>query len=418
MEVIRLSALRDCLGSRDAMLALLGAPLASLVLRPDHPVGLRPRLGLCVGGCSAVLTLDDRLRGGCLAEAFLLPVRWRQGQKNSRRLPLGLGAVALEVRAMLGHEEWGLGLDPGIDYADFSELPCEFASAWMPLAAGLEVAVNGGAAQPTVFASGRWIVGQGPAEVDRVEEKITAIDAAVPTRERVVVFVPEGNRAEARRSAPNRVDVRAYPTDRLDLRACLAAHLATLHVPPGRETNLNERLAYANQDYVRTSERRAQYYLTHLVDDLAERLRPDLISPAPLRVAFAIGTGPAPLANLLVRAVRGARVGIIRSVEAEEAFQALLEQGGSVCQIEPFEYSPSKEERLVEALADWLSREPREECRAVEITGGTKAMSAVLIAAAQRTRANILYMRHETANHGPLFGTETITTLDWLTKSV
>jgi hypothetical protein len=54
--------------------------------------------------------------------------------------------------------------------------------------------------------------------------------------------------------------------------------------------------------------------------------------------------------------------------------------------------APGDEERICAEIATWLLEQ---ENAAVDITAGTKEMSAVLIAAARRASARVLYLRHE-----------------------
>jgi hypothetical protein len=52
---------------------------------------------------------------------------------------------------------------------------------------------------------------------------------------------------------------------------------------------------------------------------------------------------------------------------------------------------------------------------AVEITGGTKTMTALLIVAALRANSRIFYLKHRTENRRPVVGGEILTWLDWIT---
>lgn len=44
-------------------------------------------------------------------------------------------------------------------------------------------------------------------------------------------------------------------------------------------------------------------------------------------------------------------------------------------------------------------------------------MTAVLVVAAQRASAAVLYLEHETIGHAPRYGTERIRVLEWVSRS-
>jgi len=326
--------------------------------------------------------------------------------------------MADRVVKALRHPGWGLVLQKEVSYADLSGLNCDVDSAWAPLASSLEVTAQGGRIDPHLFATGCWDGYMAP--VAGVAAKVHALTRSIPAEVNATIFVPGENVDEARTASDGRLRIRSYKRTHSqgaseDTVVCMHEHLALLEVPPMAGSALEERLAYSNRAYLLRSPKRDQYYRSHLLPDLAERVRKALVV-RPTRVAFSMGKTSV-LPSLLLRALSPCQARVLVTSQTAESF-ASLEKEISDCQMEALAYSTECEVTLVEEIARWLSGPEQSGGGAVEITGGTKAMTAVLIAAAQRAQASIYYLRHETIRRAPKYGTERLTSLSWLSAHV
>lgn len=356
------------------------------------------------------------------ARAFLLPLRWERSVADASALPSGLPELAGEVRRVVagGADQWGLRLGRALEGAvDLAPLSIDATSAFAPLTAALLVALNGGEPQPHVFATGGWSTG-GITPVGGVADKVQAcIDALAhdPSDPNTgTLFVPAENWREAEAATKGRVEIRSYPVAAIDLPSALDDHLAMLHAPPGHTWSLQARLGYSNLPYVAASPRsqvRRDYYLSHLLDDLAERLKEKSPAAKPERLALAVSFNYE-VAALVGRATEAAHVLALHTAdtaECAEKVQAILQQNGASVSLRPI--VAGSEQETLPGLVSWLDG-----CQtgAVDITGGTKAMTALLIRAAQRAKATVLYLDHEIVHNRPRIGSETLRVLSWLDR--
>ena len=374
------------------------------------------------GSTQGILVFGDELPGEVYAWGFALPLHWVEGTDDSHRLPAGLRAVAEQVRATLGAGGWGLHLAPELGDVDLSRLRFECPSLWAPLTAGLQVAVVGGVPRPWVHASGAWR-GGGVESVGDVEAKVEAVAAlcdGLDEGNEPVLFVPRANEQAALGAVRDRFCIRAYPRGNPSVHESLRAHLAELESQPERlPDNLQQRLEYANRRHiVRAWNLRRQYYRRCLLDDLAEGIAAARESALTVsRLAISLSKQPE-LGLLVVKALSPAAVLVVHTRETVayvEGFRAGLSD--REIDIVDTSFSLGRARECLRFLRRWMSSEPDSERRAVDITGGTKPMTAALLVAARAVGAKVLYLTHEYEHDAPVYGTESIEALDWTSSS-
>ncbi|MDI7268123.1 MAG: CRISPR-associated endonuclease Cas1 [Myxococcota bacterium] len=369
----------------------LGPDLAAWMLPPEarRSLGIAPPRLPCACGAAVVL-FCNAMRGPCasplpgLASGFGLPFSWREGCPDSDALPDGMPAVAESVRRALGIDSWGLGMDECLAHYDLSALPMGCESAWAPLAAALLVAREGGHPKPAVFATGRW-QGRGIESVDGMAEKIEAAVALPGETDRPVLWAPAGNYDEASRLAAGRCDVKAFPAGIVSRQerpavAAISGYLLDLDSPPDVAAPLEHCLNWANREWVMTDHPlRQDYYRTHLVVRLADRLRREFPLPPPPVGRLAVGLGfNYELATLVIRALRPARVRLVPTRDSRSLAAPLLASVADLgVEVETADdvssADPAGSGRVAEALAAWLRDAPPGTGSAVDITGGTVA---------------------------------------------
>lgn len=389
-------------------------PLAPWLMQPEHRL-VQPQLLDRVGAVHLLLVArrPDETQA-VLAPGFVLPCLWCAGGLEPSRLPQKLVALSRRVAELAKVPGFTLQLDPRLEPMDLGGLEVEVESCFAPLYAALVLASLGAQPAPGVFATGQELDGSTLGAVQGIEAKLGAVHAL--RLERAVVFVPAGNLQRARevvRQLDASIDVRPYPVSEPSLARTMAPHLAQLDVPPQRlPDNLQVRLDWANRDYRLFLPERTDFYLEHLVHDLAARLAEDpCVARWPVRsLALAVSFNWS-LVVLLVHALRPQRLLLLHSPETER-HQASIERAisGVPSVLQHVEVVEPGESSALELLEPWLAEQGRS---AVEVTGGTKAMSVLLTVAAQRSGAELLYLRHEVRNGRFLFGTESFRALDW-----
>lgn len=415
-----------------AALDSLAAPLASYLMSSQAlaQVGLRqPDPFSHPGTINGLFVRSEEMGAGpgsVIASAFLLPFTWVKGTMDGEGVPKGVLEVAEQVREVTGRKEFGLQLGRDLRSYDMSGLVLRAESLWVALAAQLEITALGGLARTRVLATGSWDGRVSAVEgVGRKVELVRKISSGM--KEGPLLFVPGANEEEARSAAADEVDIRTYPPMERDWRKSLSEHLRMLDTPPVKsESTLEKRLEYANRPHVMTDAvYRREYYLDQIVDDLAaqvgawhgkaehrggRKLR-RLIVPVSYRYELAV---------LLLKALRPASALLLCTPQSmEHGFKVRAAAEGDVRDIELILVEKGDEEKLLGSCVEWLMAEPDESVRAVEITSGTKVVSAALVAAALRANAKIFYLDHEVSDKekaGPLpfCGNEKLRRLDWI----
>lgn len=361
-------------------------------------------------------SLQPLLDAGLLAPAFALPLCWMAGTEDSPGLPGELAKqIAPSARASVaGAAGWGLHLDGCLGEFDLSALHVSADSAWAPLAAGLFLALHGGRPSGRVFATGAWN-GRGVEGVDGIDHKIEAAVRIAGDR-KGAIYVPAANYDEADKHARGRIEVESFAPGQAKPEESLSPLLSALAAPPPPGASLEERCNYANKPFVLMDRRgRQQFYRNHIVADLAGRLLKE--NPTELEHIDRLALGVSfqwELAVLVALALSPERCAFLCTPESEKRLGDIREKMGK-----PEDWGEvivlrdrseiDARDRLMRFLKEGTSR-------VVEITGGTKKMTAVLLVAGMRSGARTLYLRHEMmpGTQTQKYGTEKIEQLDWV----
>ncbi len=375
--------------------AFLGTALAPYLLTEAarREAGVAPPLLSDRSGSCTALLVWRTASPKVLRPSFILPLTWHRDRKDSARLPRGLGPVADGVRRALDLPDWGLDLAPELDGVDLSGLAVDADSTWASLAAGLIVASEGGVPRSNVFATGSW-TGRGIEAIDQLEAKIGAVRDWSEAHEREAkIFVPAANAIAALELKGGSVEVAYYPPADSEPKSSLKQHLADLEVPPSRETeHLDRRIAFFNRDR-RPWKVHLDYYIDHLAKDIAVGLREDVSADPPVaRLALAVGLR-ADLATLLIETLRPREALLLVTKDSHKYVERIKEATGRA-DLPVVLFDMQHYDAVVCELRDWLSAARSSGTDAVDITGGTGAMTACLLAAAWQTGSRVLYLTH------------------------
>ncbi len=372
------------------------------------------------GVCFCLVVLDEKFTKPFFNKAFLFPLRWRKASEDSALLPPAIVQAANQVRQDVAIAGWGIHPHELLHGMDFSDTKMSVESVWPSLATALVLAENGGAQYSHIFATGKW-TRYGMAAVGGIAEKIEAVVHSAPLvcpYKKPVLFLPEKNHS-AVRYPEDVLEIKTYPSGQKNWRDVLGEHLRELQVPPNRSDPLELRLKYANQKWVRQSRAfRRKYYLTNLVDDLAMQLRKKSGMHFH-RIAMGLGKNYE-VAVLLLKALNPQKACLIctkpgRDDSGSEKYFELIT--AHYRRVEKLPLVLGKEEEILPELTSFLDVGGSELC-AVEITGGTKSMTALMIVGGHRANTKFLYLEHQTEQGQPIFGTERIRELDWISKMI
>jgi hypothetical protein len=398
----RISAADDIFSGLAPWVLSAGARAKAGLSAPSIPDARGSVVALCVWTGEMKGPVEQKV----LAPAFALPLLWVERKSDSPRLPEGFAAVADGVRQALEIHDWGLDLAEDLDGLDLSGFAFDSASAWASLAAGLYLAANGGTPRTDVFATGVWN-GKGVESVDGIEYKIEAVLDLVAEK-KPTLFVPSANYDQADKHAAERADIVAFPPgESIAYKSLREGLLVMLAVPPATTDSLEARCAYANQDFLMAAfAKRREYYRGNLVLDLAARIA-EKRKGEPRVDRLVLGLSLSwELAVLLIAAIRPRQALLLCTVESNNHIAAVKDKLTHDCTIEPpVLLTRDGEEKACEEVAKWLSPLGSDCCRpttAVEITSGTKEMTTVLVIAAQRAKAQLLYLSHKTSGTTPL----------------
>ena len=349
------------------------------------------------------------------AEAFALPLQWLPAASASPgddpRLPAAFADMANRVRAALPshrRETHTLHLAPRLQHLDLRALDLQADSAFVPLAAALYLRQHDILPDTAVFTTGAWL-GSGIEAVGDIPAKYAAAAQLCPHRE-WAFFVPDQNADEPGTAASPRVH--KLPAGTANLLTSLQPLLIRLASPPPPDADLPQRLHYANTPFVAVdAHQRQRYYATHLVDDLAQSLRRQ--NPQQLcRLAVAVSLQPL-VTRLIVQSVPAQERAYLCSEASLRKLQqdqpALFKRNDAV-----FVLRNDNAQAICDDIAQWLQSAPS----AVNITPGTSEMTAVLLTAAQRAKAQVHLLRHDFLSDPPnaqRYGSEHLDVLDWTT---
>lgn len=399
---------------------------------------LQPDFAPEPGAAWVLCVWEDALSN--LEKGFALPLCWKKGAEDSDGLPKSFRSIAGQVRDALGISGYGLELGRAIEGTNLSRLDIGAFSAFAPLAAALIVLVEGGVPRPWVFATGQ-LEGDRISEVRGIGEKVEAIRSylpylGIPDDKKAVLWVPYGNLKEARDAAAGGMDVKAYKftsqhqgnqkklSDQLE--DVLSEHLSDLEKPPGQTESLDKRLKYANRKYIVGNKNlRDNYYRKHLFAELVAKLSqnclPDDWQKGRGSLATCVG-GNVPVTALGCLALAPRRALVLRTDGAKPRtwHDELKAQCGKM-EMESIALDETLSDDAgsrIREIVRFLENEPDRRLRAVDITPGTREMSALLLAAAWRADARVFYIRHTMGFFNqPKYGTEKIVELDWVLRN-
>lgn len=256
----------------------------------------RPLLPEGLGACW-VLARRTCPEWRALREAFVIPLRWRRKNgppAETEALPRGLREQARRVMTILKgsgergiDENWSLGpAEDGLfDGPGPRFLEGEYASAWVPLAAGLLLAIDGGPPKREVWASGCWDGEKGIVSVEGLLEKLR-IASEFGARQ---FFVPQASLAEAQaicREQDLALAVKPLKEACLRPREAMGEYLAALEVRANRNDSREARVRTYN--HIANRDEAIEYYLECLVDDLADDVRAKAAAPEQLACRFLV----------------------------------------------------------------------------------------------------------------------------------
>ena len=410
MHRIYVDEIRASSNTPTDVIGYLTSNLARFLLAPGtrQQEGLGPpNLPENSGDANVILVWNPRLAlSPMIAPSFVLPLTWVESYNDCARLPKGVGTVADQVREALGIRDWGLALSPALDGVDLRNLEFNCGSIWAPLAAALLVAKSGGEPKPQVLSTGAWS-GRGIEKISDIPLKVAAVEATFPANANIkpILFVPKLNESEALACASNRLTILAYPMGQVALTS-LRKHLAELEAPPQTGALIGRRIEYVNREYL-PYPKRQEYYNSHLIDSIADRVRES--APAPLRAVsrLVIGLGKQPeLPLMLLKAIRPAEVLVLHTEDTSEHLPALdnqLKSWGGRLFSRPISLRDFK--GAVQWTTDWLEEAGELEA-VVDITAGNKIMTACVVLAAKSSGARRAYLSHDYDHGTQVFGSE------------
>lgn len=401
--------------SPDEARDFLTAPLARFLLTAEARrlvgrAGLAaPVLPTSAGSASVLLVWKpNSVPLGVFAPSFVLPLNWKKGEEDSRFLPDGIAPIAESVRKVLGIDGWGLWPSTAIPEVNLRDLTFDCGSIWAPLATSLYIAAHGGEPSPHVFATGSWSAG-GIDQVRDIPQKVEAVlsVSTSPGTTKPVLFVPKLNESEALSCAGDRLTVLPYPLGEGDVSKCLETHLAELEAPPAKTAPFQRRIEYSNRSYL-SHPQRQKYYLDRLIDSIAESVRESTPTSLVGPVRLAIGLGKQPVLPLMIlKALRPVEALVLYTEDTKEHLhrleQQLIATGGKP---QPQIISLETFGEVVQTTEYWLRSGAEGTTSAVDITVGTKLMTACVVLAAERTGTRAIYLEHDYHAGTQVFGSE------------
>lgn len=425
--------LRLCVNTKQARLSL-GPNLARYLLTPnareiekldDPAMCPEPGCAPCMFVFSRTLfagSTNDPFR--VLSRAFVLPLVWRYEDKDTDRLPEDCRRVAQSVRDVLGIDGWSIHLPRILDEIDLSLCEWSVDSIWAPLAAGLQIAVEGGCAVPTVFATGAWDRGDiqprsaGMVPVRNIREKTQYIVDQVAHHAKnsdvkPVFFLPEENVEDARACAGDSVEIVEISAGHGDWREALSGLLDALYAPPNIDEELDRRIRYANTYWVKkNAQKRRRYYIDTILQDLAKRIKASSgLNLSPLdRIAVMI-SHHFELAILMATVLMPREILFLYTDETEPHIGEIRScfPGAQFFRIEI-----GSEEKVIGPAAEFLAGTSDPAKRGVDITSGTKPMTVAMVCAARTASSRMFYLDNKFDEDGLVkYGLESLREIGW-----
>ena len=244
----------------------------------------RPPLPSDPGGCWIIFIR----RPDCvsLRAAYLLPLRWRKDAEDDPHLPPPLRGEADRVRGQAAAKDggrWGLWLarpdgEEALDLSALDGAAMGVESGWASLLGGLRLAQDDGTPDAAVWASAAWHDEFGIGEVRGLAEKLALAEEYHAGK----VFVPVQNRRDVdewrKAGGKTAVEFLAPVSKQPDPGRLLEPYLDVLETAPDCGAPFERRRRF----YARVNRgRAAEYYWTHLLDDVVARCREQLRADHP-----------------------------------------------------------------------------------------------------------------------------------------
>jgi hypothetical protein len=397
--LLRREILETCVDD-DRLSPDLRRPLPEFLAEPKVPDTL--------GACNVLFVLKEssRISASALRPSFVLPLEWQTGMPDSEALPKCLKDLAARVRQDLTPSikgQWGLRLNPqaGLQTTDLSDVTLEAASGWVPLAGGLVLADAAGRPRSDVFATGAWKSDIGILDVEGIEKKI-----GVAREFGCRVFFASASRSQDRSALkpPAGMEVRFFPVRITDPKDALHGFLHELEYPPRFEEGSSFEACCRYADGIASREAREDYILENVTEQQAERI---IAKRGWLRgrfnsVALLMSSPSAALLSLLVLEPEHALVMFTeRDAPAFPKVEARVPDG---CSLDSDEVKVDSFEEIREQVLRFL-REAGESA-AVDVTGGTKGMTAAAVLAACDAKAAVFHVGSAHTGYQHHAGTE------------
>lgn len=325
----------------------------------------RPPVPHEIGCCWPMIAVRRPAWRNHLLPAFFLPLQWRRGGENDRRLPPALRCCAEQVRRDLevAAEAYSLGFawadQPWPDLSRFTAGHIEANSCYPALALGLQSCIDGIAPNPKVWASAAW--DDGPRAVDCLAEKVELAKsrggktfymaplqdtAAVPQDPRIEILSLEHSPQGKPRESLAKFFARGYATpDRSDWEACRDYHASIRELNPSLAIRFYDNVLFQHitrrcQQRMRVSPCvRPPVHPTHMVT-IASGFR------QPIRVI----AGALNIRRVLVLYTVGA---VSMEGQARDTVKELNAMSRScVAEMKPFRYDPASDAFPVDFVRD------------------------------------------------------------------
>ena len=385
-----------------------------------------PELPATHGSCWVIFATDTQARLPLMRPAFVLPLRWVQGQTHSPQLPAALVQMAARTVASFAEHpringfDWGLQLALELHDTVLAGLPLECDSGWASLAAGLLVAAGGGTPDLRVWSTGSWSDDGGIQPVGFLEQKV----ALAEENGAAVLFVPSVQADQAATLSGGIEVGRLQMAEREPSRA-LAELTQRLEAPPPPPANMDDQKGFQRcVDYYLKQPRSVRgtrdFYLSHLFPAVAQRCRHQVRihwpECQPTHLVTIVSRNP-DLVRIGARAAGVSRTLLLYTPDpddprrdqtaAMESVQALLEADGVECVPGAFDDSEALAEQIPRIVKRFVAGVPAEEV-VLDITPGGKWMTWVADRAMPPGSWR-LYLRNDTLttpDHRPRPGTE------------
>ena len=359
-----------------------------------------------------------------LARGWALPWVWRPGEpqdahadadaRQGQLLGHRLGALAQDIKAQLRADAWTL--HPHEQIAEFwreygHALELDPSSGAMALAAALKLAMLGLNTQGHVFATGCWSRGVTP--VDDLDAKIDAVRALAGSGQPQALFVPAQvyrdalQLREAKEIPAQELTIHALDAATSELHVALSPLLVALGAPPGLDAPLEQRLGYANLEFL-DHRTRAAYHDDYVCDELADALHERVHRPSPQTLIMIVGPNVG-LSRFLARLLRPQRLVLIPSGVDPHRLESLRQTLSQRAQVHVYDQpaapaSMSGVSGFLDGLVQRLRAQGLDQGLVADITAGRATHSVMMVELARRLSAQCIYFAQGHRNNRVVYG--------------